>query len=190
MFTPAAQNGSIGPTFQWNILNYGRIANNVRLQDAKFQEQLLIYRQTVLTANQEAENALVTYLKSHERAKDLLDSVIASNKAALIVVAQYKVGKVDFNTVATIEQNLVTQQNLYAQSLGQIANGLVQVYEALGGGWEIRLGPGYRSNLPQPTPGAAPAEIPPIPVLNLDSGTVPGPEAPQRIPAPPKEIQN
>ena len=59
LFTPAAFNGSVGPSFQWNILNYGRIANNVRLQDAKFQQTLLDYRTAVLTANQEAEDGLV-----------------------------------------------------------------------------------------------------------------------------------
>ncbi len=185
LFTPAAQNASIGPSFQWNILNYGRILNNVHLQDAKFQETLLIYRQTVLNANQEAENGLITYLKSHERAKNLLDSVVASNKATKIVIAQYRVGTVDFNTVATIEQNLVIQQDSYAQSLGQIAVGLIQVYRALGGGWELRLGPGYVSNLPQPTTAPAPPEIPPIPTINLDSAVGPGVPAPDVAPLPP-----
>jgi NodT family efflux transporter outer membrane factor (OMF) lipoprotein len=181
LFTFAAQNGSVGPSFQWNILQYGRIANNVKLQDAKFQETLLIYRQTVLNANQEAENGLITYLKAHERAKNLLDSVVASNKATKIVIAQYRVGTVDFNTVATIEQNLVIQQDAYAQSLGQIAIGLVQVYRALGGGWEIRLGPGYVSRLPQPTAAPAPAEIPPIPTLNLESAVGPGAANPDAV---------
>ncbi len=143
----------------------------------------------MLTANQEAENGLITYLKSHEEAKNLLDSVVAANKAAIIVVAQYKVGRVDFTTVSTIEQNLVTQQNLYAISLGQIATGLIQVYQALGGGWELRLGPDYTSRLPQPTQAPPPAEIPPIPVLDLGSeplaAAVPGPVVPEPAPLPP-----
>ena len=72
LFTPAAFNGSVGPSFTWNILNYGRLANNVRLQDAKFQQTLLDYRTAVLTANQEAEDGLVAFLKSQEQTK-LLD---------------------------------------------------------------------------------------------------------------------
>ena len=184
LFTYPAANGSIGPQFTWDILNYGRIANNVRYQDAKFQELLLDYRGAVLNANQEAENGLVTYIKAHERARNLLDSVVAANKAAKIVVAQYRVGTVDFTTVSTIEQNLVVAQDLYAQSLGQIATGLIQVYQALGGGWEIRLGPNYHSPLPQPTTAPPPEEIPPIPVLNLDAAV--GPAAnPQPLPLPP-----
>lgn len=185
LFTYAADEGSVGPTFTWNILNYGRILNNVKLQDANFQQQLLIYRQTVLTANQEAENGLITYLKAHEEAKDLLESVVAANKAVKIVVAQYKVGKVDFTTVSTIEQNLVTQQNQYAISLGQIATGLIQVYQALGGGWEIRLGPNFHSPLAQPTQAPPPAEIPPIPVLDLGQTITPGAAVPEPVPSPP-----
>ena len=185
LFSYSAATGSVGPSFQWNILQYGRIANNVKLQDYKFQEMLLIYRQTVLNANQEAENGLITYLKAHERAQDLYASVVASNKATKIVIAQYQVGTVDFNTVATIEQNLVVQSDAYAQSLGQIGQGLIQVYRALGGGWEIRLGPGYQPRLPQPTTATEPAVIPPIPQLNLGAAPAPPGAVPEPAPLPP-----
>jgi len=66
---PTALEGNIGPTFQWNILNYGRIVNNVRLQDAHFQELVAAYQSTVLTAAQEVENGLVTFLRARERAQ-------------------------------------------------------------------------------------------------------------------------
>jgi outer membrane protein TolC len=175
LFTPANQIGSVGPSFQWNILNYGRIANNVRLQDARFQEALLVYRAAVLNADQEAENGLVGYLKAQARARTLRESVVAASKAYDIVVSQYQAGRVDFTTVSTIELSLVTEQDLYAQALGQIDASLVQVYRALGGGWEIRLGPNYHSRLPPPpsappggenkhvpTPGLEQTETPPV----------------------------
>ena len=118
LFTPAAFNGSVGPSFQWNILNYGRLANNVRLQDAKFQQTLLDYRTAVLTANQEAEDGLVAFLQSQEQTRLLTESVVAADKAFQIVVSQYRVGTVDFNRLATIETNLVQQQDLQAQARG------------------------------------------------------------------------
>ncbi len=61
LFRSTAFQGSIGPSFRWKILNYGRILNNVRLQKAKFQELVTGYEQSVLNANQEAENGLVTF---------------------------------------------------------------------------------------------------------------------------------
>ena len=56
--------GTIGPSFNWKILNYGRILNNVRVQRAKFQELVTAYQQTVLNADREAENGLVTFLRA------------------------------------------------------------------------------------------------------------------------------
>ena len=190
LFTPANQFGSVGPSFQWNILQYGRIANNVRLQDAKFQETLLAYRATVLNANREAEDGLVTYLRSQERANLLRESVIAANKAYGIVVSQYQAGRVDFTTVSTIELTLVQQQDLYTQALGQIDMGLIQVYRALGGGWEIRLGQGYRSNLPPPTPALPGEENKRLPTPGLESTEMPAPgPTPESIPPPKEELK-
>ena len=130
--------GNIGPTFQWNILNYGRFLNNRRLQDAKFRELIATYQKTVLTADQEAENGLAVFLRAQERAKFQADSVDAAEKSTIIVLAQYKAGTVDYTRVTQILQNQVDQQNLLAQAKGEIARGLIQVYKALGGGWQLR----------------------------------------------------
>ena len=59
---------SVGPAVQWNILNYGQITNNVRVQDAKFQELLIDYQNTVLKAQQEVENGIATFIYSREQA--------------------------------------------------------------------------------------------------------------------------
>ncbi len=110
LFTHSAFAGSVGPSFQWNVLNYGRLANNVRLQDAKFQQSLLDYRTAVLTADQEAEDGLVSFLRSQEQTRILTEAVVAADEAFQIVLNQYRVGAVDFNRLAIIETNLVTAQ--------------------------------------------------------------------------------
>jgi NodT family efflux transporter outer membrane factor (OMF) lipoprotein len=138
LFTSNAVTGSIGPSFQWNILNYGRILNNLRLQDATFNELVTVYQNTVLNANQEAENGLVTFLRGQERTKYQKLSVDDAEKAVTIVMAQYEAGTVDFTRVTQIQQNLVLQQDTLAQAQGEIALGLITVYKALGGGWQIR----------------------------------------------------
>ena len=61
LFTPGNFTSVGGPSFSWNILNYGRIANNVSMQDARFQQTLLDYRNAVLTANQEVEDSLAAF---------------------------------------------------------------------------------------------------------------------------------
>ena len=134
-----AFNATVGPTFQWNLLNYGRILNNERLQDAKFQELVAAYQNTVLSANEDVENGLVTFLKSAQRrAKNLADSVANADKAVVVLRAQGKAGTVDFTRLIQVEENRVEQQDSLAQAQGEIALGLIQVYRALGGGWQLR----------------------------------------------------
>ncbi len=139
LFTANAVTGSIGPSFQWNVLNYGRILNNVRLQDATFNELVVAYQNSVLNANREVEDGLVTFLRGQERTQFQKESVDFAEKAVKTVMAQYDAGVVDFTRVTQIQQNLVLQQDTLAQAQGEIALGLITVYRALGGGWQLRL---------------------------------------------------
>lgn len=130
--------GTITPNFRWNILNYGRIVNNVHLQQAKTQELIATYQNQVLTAAQQVQTALRAFLRSREQAEDLARSVTAAAAATEIGVKQYKAGTVPFNTVFNLETTQVQQQDNLAVAQGNIALNLMQVYRALGGGWEIR----------------------------------------------------
>jgi len=180
LFRPTAFEGTFGPAFQWNILNYGRILNNVRVQDAQFLALVAAYQNTVVTAGQEVENGLVTFLEAQYEVKYLAESVQAAEKAVTVALAQYKGGTVDFNRVALVEQNLVAQQNLLAQARGSIALGLIQVYRALGGGWQIRSSGCELKELPaQGTPRPSEAELPaPRPPAGPASGPQVGPFPP------------
>jgi NodT family efflux transporter outer membrane factor (OMF) lipoprotein len=176
LFTSNAFNGSVGPQFQWNLLNYGRLRNNVLYQDALLKDLIVGYQATVLQASQDVENGITTFLQSQVQTRLLRESVDADIKAVQMAIEQYQSGAVGFTTYATIEQNLVTQQNLYAQAQGQIAQGLVQVYRAMGGGWEVRCPapPAVPPNpyearqelpMPLPTPPVRPPETIPTPSL-------------------------
>jgi NodT family efflux transporter outer membrane factor (OMF) lipoprotein len=128
-----------GPSFQWNILNYGQITNNVRLQDAKLQQLLVDYQSTVLSAQQEVDNGLATYLQSRNQAAFLRRSVEAASGAMRIASEQYQQGGVSFTTVLTAEQNLLQAQNSLASASANVPLGLTAVFRALGGGWQIRV---------------------------------------------------
>ena len=142
--------GTIGPTFQWNILNYGRILNGEKLQIAKFQESVTAYEQSVLTANEDVENGVVTFLKAQQRAKFQSDSVVHAARAVAVVQVQYKTGTVDLTRVTLLQQTLVQQQDTLAQAQGEIALGLIHVYRALGGGWQLRCTGCPTTPAPQP----------------------------------------
>jgi NodT family efflux transporter outer membrane factor (OMF) lipoprotein len=131
--------GTIAPSFKWNILNYGRIANNVRLQQAKTQELIANYQNTVLSAAREVQTPLRGFLRSQEQAEDLVRSVSAAKEALKIGKNQYSVGTIPFNTVFNLETTQVQQQDNLAIAQGNIALNLINVYRALGGGWELRM---------------------------------------------------
>jgi NodT family efflux transporter outer membrane factor (OMF) lipoprotein len=136
LFASNAFYGTIGPGVQWNILNYGRIRGNMQLQDAKFQELLTVYQRIVLQAAEEAENGMSHFLQQQDRAKLLDESVNGLQLAVNTVVKQYQEGSIDLTRVSQIEQDLVLQQDAQAASHGQVAQGLIEVYRALGGGWQ------------------------------------------------------
>lgn len=131
--------GNVGPAFNWNILNYGRLVNNIRVQDARFQQLAVQYQNTVLQANAEAENALVAFLKSQQQVRSIAQSAEAARQSVEIVTTQYQEGKSDFNRVFTVQRVLTQQQDQLAIVEGSVAQNLIQLYRALGGGWQIRL---------------------------------------------------
>ena len=131
---------TVGPSITWNILNYGQITNNVRVQDARFQQLLLSYQNTVLQAQQEVENFLAGFLRYQESTESLAISTSAAKHSLDLAFIQYQHGSTDFTTVLTAQQSLLASQDSLAISMGNIALNLVGVYRALGGGWELRQG--------------------------------------------------
>jgi NodT family efflux transporter outer membrane factor (OMF) lipoprotein len=140
MLHPVGRAFSVGPSFQWNILNYGQITNNVRLQDATLQQYLVDYQNAVLKAQQEVENGISTYLQSRIQVEYLRRSFVAAKGALEIALIQYNLGTRDFTTVLTAEQNLFQAENNLAVAQGNAPLGLTAIYRALGGGWQIREG--------------------------------------------------
>jgi NodT family efflux transporter outer membrane factor (OMF) lipoprotein len=138
LFKSESETWSLFGMFEWDILNYGRLKSNVRLQDARFQQLLADYQNTVLQAQADVENAIVAYLKSHQQLQSYTLAAEASQRAVKIAKAQYENGLIDFNTVINTLIAQTQQEDLLSSTQGNVAANLVQVYKTLGGGWEIR----------------------------------------------------
>jgi NodT family efflux transporter outer membrane factor (OMF) lipoprotein len=132
--------GSYGPSFSWNILNYGQITNNVRVQDARFQELIFSYQNTVLRAQQEVEDALTGFLQSWKGKILLTEAVAAAKQAVKLAVIQYRTGATDYTTVITNQQLLLDGQDKLTVAQGAVPQGLIAIYRSLGGGWQLREG--------------------------------------------------
>lgn len=169
LFTQSASFGAIGTGFSWDILNYGRLINVVRVQDARFQQLAYAYQQTVLEAGQEVETALNNVLNAEERLRYAEEAVAASQRSVEIVELQYREGVTDFNRVYVLQQLLVQDQERLALARGEVAMYLIAVYKALGGGWEIRTGAASPTGLAAAAPTPAPAaDVPAAPAVGPD----------------------
>ena len=129
-----------GPSVLFPFLNYGRLLNAVRAQDAVFQQALTSYRQTVLAALEEAENAMTSFLRAQERLAVLKQARDAADRAVRLTLRQYLAGSVDFTGVVLAQSSLYEQENAVAVTTGEAARQAVQIFRALGGGWKPEAG--------------------------------------------------
>ena len=127
---------SAGPTVQWELFEAGSIRANVRVQNARQEQALDAYQQTVLTALEDAEDALTAYAREQSRRRSLSQSVEADRQALELSSQLYKNGLVDFLRVLDSESSLYQAQDALVQSDQAVSDDLVQLYKALGGGWQ------------------------------------------------------
>ncbi|MFZ7110162.1 MAG: efflux transporter outer membrane subunit [Desulfatiglandales bacterium] len=131
---------STGIGFAWDIFNYGRIKNSVRVQDARFQQLVANYKNTVLKAAQETEDALSAFLRSQEEVAFLRESAAAASRSVELSMIQYREGLVDYQRVLDTQRFQTQAQDLLTATRGSVLLNLVAAYKALGGGWEGRMG--------------------------------------------------
>lgn len=137
LFSAGSLAESIGPSFTWNILNYGRLRANVNSQDAQFRRMVYAYQNAVLRADMEVENALVRFEKTHDRIAELRQGVDALKNAVETATERYRGGLSDFQSVYKLDADVVQRQDELAIAQGELAGAFIAAYKALGGGWEV-----------------------------------------------------
>ncbi len=126
---------SFGPSFRWNIFDGGRVRNRIRVEDARTEQALNRYEQTVLTALEDVENAMVSYIQEDVRRDALERSVVAARKSTDLVKTLYISGLTDFQNVQEMERFQFEQEDQFAESEGKVIQNLISIYRSLGGGW-------------------------------------------------------
>lgn len=128
---------SIGPAFVWPFLNYGRIRNNVRVQDARLQQALVAYRETVIQAAREVEDAIAAHIGARTQDDILAEGVRNARRSAELSLLRYQEGFADYQRVLQAQQALFAQQQRYAANRGNVMRSFVALYRGLGGGWQL-----------------------------------------------------
>lgn len=136
-FEAGSRYWNAGPGAQWDIFEAGRIRANIRLQNARQEQALDAYQKTVLTSLEDTENALTAYAQEQVRQQSLSRAVQADQQALDLSRQLYRSGLADFLRVLDSERSLYAAQDALARSDETISLDLVQLYKALGGGWQM-----------------------------------------------------
>jgi multidrug efflux system outer membrane protein len=135
LFDSGNESWSIGPFFSWNLFNGGRVRSAIDVEEARTEQLLAIYEQTVLRSLQDVDDSLVAFAEERKRLLALQRSEIAAADANRLVNALYKRGLTNFQNVLDTQRSLFGQQDLMAESSGNVMLNLISIYRALGGGW-------------------------------------------------------
>ena len=134
-----------GAAFSFPIFYRGAIVDQIRVQDAVFQQSVLNYQNLVLQAQKEVDDALMSISMTRSSADALVKAVKAAQNAAQLEQERYKAGQADYNTVILAQQQLLSVESSLVQTSNNNLLGYVTAFKALGGGWSGEL------NLPQLT---------------------------------------
>jgi len=136
LFSSDALTFSIRPSFVWPFVNYDRIRNNVRVQDARLQQALINYQEVAIQAAREAEDAIASLNGALAQTDILTQTVESARRSNELSVLRFKEGFSDYQRVLDAQQSLFAQQQRLITQRGSSVLSLVSLYKSLGGGWE------------------------------------------------------
>jgi NodT family efflux transporter outer membrane factor (OMF) lipoprotein len=135
-FTPLGKSWSMGTTLTMPLFNWGKLNANIKSKEAQYQQTLLGYQNTVLTAFKEVEDALVAYAKEQQKHQSLQQAVDANQQAVQLANERYEKGLTGFINVLESQQALYQAQSALVSSSAKTSADLVLLYKVLGGGWQ------------------------------------------------------
>ena len=136
----AAQAWGVAPSISWAAFDMGSVRARLRGAEANAEGALANYEQQVLLALEESENAFSDYARSQERLLALLRQSDASRSAAEQAAIRYQEGTVDFLVLLDAERERLAAEDAQALAEVDVYRGVVVVYKALGGGWQLTGG--------------------------------------------------
>lgn len=151
---------TVGPGIgNWTLFSGGRIRNLIKAEDIRVEQALLRYESTVLNALLEVETALASFSQQGDRVGALSRASAASTEALQLATGLYEQGLIDYEQLLDVQRDLLNQDIELFSARGEAANSLVQLYRAMGGGWnpdEVEAEPEAEEELPteeEPTEG-------------------------------------
>jgi NodT family efflux transporter outer membrane factor (OMF) lipoprotein len=131
----ASRSFFVGPAASWPLFQGGAIISSIHAQEALRDVAFITYQQTVLTALQDVENALVAFDQEQKHYKSLGDAVAADHKAVDLSMRLFQEGQINFLSVITAQRTLYADDSTLTQSRESLGADVIALYKAMGGGW-------------------------------------------------------
>ncbi len=138
----------IGPSFTWNLFDHGRIKNNVRIQDARLQQTIESFQNSVLLAAREIDDAAISVIKTREQQSPQRESTLAAERSLELANTRYREGYANFQRVIDAQRAAAGQAERELINDSNHIRAVISFYQALGGGW---LETPVAESLPQST---------------------------------------
>ncbi|WP_294142682.1 efflux transporter outer membrane subunit [uncultured Sanguibacteroides sp.] len=127
----------IAPTMKWTIFSGRNLVEAEKTAQLQLEEEINNYNQTLLTAIQEVDNAMVTYNKSLQQISAMKEAFQQSKLTLELAINLYKSGLTNYQNVLSSQVSLLNYENSLIQAQSMSLRNLIQLYQALGGGWPI-----------------------------------------------------
>ena len=126
---------AVGPSLQWNILQFRQINSNIEINKSRFRQSIAKYRATVLAAVREVEDGLIRHDGFYKQWKELNLAIEADEKAVALSLNRYKIGKTNFQRVLDAQQQLLDDRQQMVLAQAEATTQLIRIYKAAGGNW-------------------------------------------------------
>jgi NodT family efflux transporter outer membrane factor (OMF) lipoprotein len=129
--------GAAGPSVYWPMLDFGTLDAIADIAELQAHELFINYKQTILTAVQQVDDAVANYGAAQQRLKDLDRAIVAARRSTKLATERYDRGLTDYLNVLDAERQQFDLEEQYVGTQQSAAEQLITVYKALGGGWEL-----------------------------------------------------
>ncbi|MDO4550504.1 MAG: efflux transporter outer membrane subunit [Planctomycetia bacterium] len=137
IFGPRSITASVTPSLQWNIFQFGKIRCNIMYQEGVTEQMRYEYQQLVLEAAEEVDNALARFVRLQQRVQNLEETVLQNRDALQISESLYASGRESFLPVLDSQRSVLEYEETLATARANLASTVVEIYRALGGGWQV-----------------------------------------------------
>lgn len=135
---------SLGPQASWSIFNAGSKRKRIKVEEMRLEQAKVQYEQAVLTALEDVENSLTRYVHEQQRLNHLQTSTKAATKTVKLAKERYRLGLTSFQEVLDAERVLFAEEDSLAISQGALILQFIDIYRAMGGGWDATQAVAFR----------------------------------------------